>query len=71
MFKQTPTFVEPVARGAHSLALRAAISHVHLHGGDQGSCGDDPMDVLRRARGQVRGGDTTADVRAADGLLHA
>ena len=63
--------VEAVARGAHSLALRAAISHVHLHGGDQGSCGDDPMDVLRRARGQVRGGDTTADVRAADGLLHA
>jgi len=60
---------EATARGAHSLALRAALSHVHLHG--DCTCGEDPLDGLRLARAGVHGGDATTDVSAADKLLHA
>jgi len=59
--------VEAEARGAHSLALRTALSHLHLH--EHCTCGQNPLDVLRIARSHVLGGATTSDVDAADTLL--
>ena len=59
--------VEAETRGAHSLALRTALSHLRMH--ENCACGQDPLDALRVARNHVRGGATTSDVDAADTLL--